>query len=74
MRSESQPKSTIMLTPPSDLGLIRDKAEELRKRIATEGYAECKGDTSAVSQLAEDLRDVLLEYQVSGLLGKLVQP
>ena len=72
--SESRPKSTIILTPTSDLGLIRDKAKELRERAATKGYTECKDDALAVSQLAEDLRDVLLEYQVGSNPAKSVLP
>lgn len=35
---------------------------------------ECKEDVLSVSQLVEDLRDILFEYQVSSNLGKLVQP
>ena len=61
------------LNSPSDLWLIRDKAKEFHERIATKGYTECKGDALSVSQLADDLRDVLLEYQVSGNPGELAQ-
>lgn len=39
--------------------------KELQERIAREGYTEWKEDVLALSQLAEDLRDVLLKYQVS---------
>ena len=34
--------------------------------ISVEGYQECQGDILAVSGMAEDIRDALLEYQVSG--------
>ena len=44
---------------------IKDRAKELYKHIAVDGYAEDEGDVVAVSGLAEDLRDVLLEYWVS---------
>lgn len=55
-----------MLTPlPSDLRPIKDKAKGLYERVTTEGYAENEADIVAVSGLAEDLRDVLLEYWVS---------
>ena len=35
----------------------------------TEGYAEREADALAVSGLAEDLRDVVLEYQVGSVPG-----
>jgi hypothetical protein len=34
-------------------------------RIVAEGYVEDEGDIAAISGLAEDLRDVLLEHWVS---------
>jgi len=37
----------------------------LHDRIAAEGYVEHEGDITAASGLAEDLRDILLEYWVS---------
>jgi hypothetical protein len=37
----------------------------LYKRIVAEGYVENEGDLAAISGLAEDLRDVLLEHWVS---------
>jgi len=42
-----------------------DKARALYERVVTEGYTEHEGDTTAVSGLAEDLRDALLWYGVS---------
>jgi len=62
---ENQPRSTTTLIPPSDLGPLRDKAKILHSRIVTEGYVELEADVLAVSGLAEDVRDVVLEYQVS---------
>jgi hypothetical protein len=58
---------------PSDLRPIRDKAKGLYERITTEGYVEDEGDIVAVSGLAEDLRDVLLEYWVSVNPEKLIR-
>jgi hypothetical protein len=46
----------------------------LHERITTEGYAEREEDVLAVSVLAEDLRDVLLEYRVGSDPEKLIQP
>ena len=37
----------------------------LYNRISVEGYQECKDDILAVSGMAEDIRDALLEYQVN---------
>jgi hypothetical protein len=55
-----------VLTPLlSDLRPINDKVIGLYQRVTAEEYVEEEGDTVAVSGLAEDLRDVLLGYQVS---------
>ena len=32
--------------------------------IAAQGYEECQEDIAAVSGMAEDIQDVLLDYQV----------
>lgn len=54
-----------MLTPLlSDLRPLKDKAKGLYDRVTAEGYKEGEGDVVTVSGLAEDLRDVLLEYWV----------
>lgn len=63
--NENQPRSMTKLIPPSNLGPIRDKAKALYERTVAEGYVELEADVLAVSGLAEDLRDVVLEYQVS---------
>ena len=31
-----------------------------------QGHEECKDDIQAVSEIAEDIRDALLDYQVGG--------
>ena len=62
---ENQPRSTTSLIPPSNLGPIRDKVKALHECVTTEGYVEREVDVLTVSGLAEDLRDVVLEYQVS---------
>ena len=36
----------------------------LHNRVSSQGYEECQGDILAVSGMAEDIRDALLEYQV----------
>ena len=36
----------------------------LRNRIGTQGYEECQEDILALSGMAEDIRDALLDYQV----------
>jgi hypothetical protein len=48
----------------STLRLIRDTGNTLYHRINTEGYSESQGDIQAVSGIAEDIRDALLDYQV----------
>ena len=51
--------------PVSDLKPIRDKAKEIHERVTVEGRIEDEGVIAAVSGLAEDIRDILLEYLVS---------
>ena len=51
---------------PSTLRLIRVKGNALCDRIKTQGHEECQGDIQAVSEIAEDIRDALLDYQVGG--------
>jgi len=36
----------------------------LYDRVNAEGYEECQGDIAAVSVMAEEIQDALLEYQV----------
>ena len=36
----------------------------LYNRVSAQGYEECQDDILAVSGMAEDVRDALLEYQV----------
>jgi hypothetical protein len=55
----------MLTATPGDLRPIRDKAKDLQKRIGAEGYVQNEGDIAAVSGLAEDLRDALLDYRVS---------
>ena len=43
-----------------------DDGEVLYNRIRACGYEECQGDVLAVSGMAEDIRDALLDYQVGG--------
>ena len=57
-------RSMTGLTLPSTLRLIRDNGNTLYNRINTEGYQESEDDIQAVSGIAEDIRDALLDYQV----------
>ena len=38
----------------------------LRNRINVQDYKECQDDIQVVSGIAEEIRDVLLDYQVGG--------
>ena len=44
--------------------MIRDDGAVIYNRISARGYEECQGDILAISGMAEDIRDALLEYQV----------
>ena len=50
----------------SALGLIVDTGNVLYDRMSTEDYEESQDDIQAVSRIAEDIRDVLFDYQVCG--------
>ena len=49
---------------PRTLRLIRDTGKKLYNRMNTEGYKESRDDIEAVSGIAEEIRDALLDYQV----------
>ena len=44
--------------------MVRDNGVVLYSRVSAQGYEECQGDILAVSEMVEDFRDALLEYQV----------
>ena len=48
----------------STLRLIGDTGNALYNRMNTEGYKESQDDIQAVSRIAEDIRDAILDYQV----------
>ena len=48
----------------STLRLIVGTGNVLYHRMSTEGYEESQDDIQAVSRIAEDIRDALLDYQV----------
>ena len=48
----------------STLGLIVDTGNVLYDRMNTGDYEESQDDIQAVSRIAEDIRDALLDYQV----------
>ena len=49
---------------PRTLKVVRDDAVVLYNCVSAQGHEECQGDILAVSEMAEDIRDALLEYQV----------
>jgi len=51
-------------TSYSTLRAVRNNGIVLYNRVSTEGYEERQCDILAVSGMAEDIRDALLEYQV----------
>ena len=55
---------SLYLLFTSVLRTIRDTGNVLYNRINTEDYKESQDDISAVSGIAEDIRDALLDYQV----------
>ena len=44
--------------------MIRDTGNVLYNRINAEDYKESQDDVQAVSEIADDIRDALLDYQV----------
>ena len=44
---------------------IKDKLQLLSERSGTAGNAEKEGDMTAACDLADDLRDAIVDYQVS---------
>ena len=54
----------------STLRLIRDTGNVLYNHITAEGYEESQDDIQAVSRIAEDIRDALLDYQVCNEIGR----
>ena len=57
-------RPTIALILPSTLRLIRDDGNKLYNCINAQGYNESEDNIQAVSGIAEDIRDALLDYQV----------
>ena len=51
--------------PRSTLRSIRDDGNVLHDRINAQGFKECQNDILAVSGIVDDIRDALLDYQVS---------
>ena len=54
----------IALILPRTLRAVRDNGAVLLDCISAQGYEEHQDDILAVSEMAEDIRDALLEYQV----------
>ena len=46
--------------------MVGNNAAVLYDRVSVQGYEECQDDILAVSEMAEDIRDAFLEYQVRG--------
>jgi hypothetical protein len=47
------------------LKLIKDNGNVLYNRITAQDYQECEEDIKAASGIAEDIRDAMLDYQIS---------
>jgi len=62
--SEANYRLPLRSFSSSTLRLIRDTGNVLYNRINTEGYEEFQDDIQAVSAIADDIRDALLDYQV----------
>ena len=54
------------LLSSSALRLIKGNGNKLYNRVNAQGYKESPGDVQAASEIAEDIRDALLDYQASG--------
>ena len=65
VRDLNDPSTCALTTLLSGLKPLKGKAKEFYERVTVEGYVENEEDIVTVSGLAEDLRDVLREYQVS---------
>lgn len=61
---QSQLQPTIALIFYSSLRQIGDKGKRLYDRINAQDREECQDDIQAVSEIAEDIRDAVLDYQV----------
>lgn len=64
-------EQTSMFITPSVLEGIKDELEVLSDHSSAAGYQENDTDTRAVSELAQDLRDAILDHQVCTELGTL---
>ena len=61
-RGRLQP--TITLTFVSTLRQIRDKGNVLYNHLNAQDYKECQDDIQAVSGIAGDIQEAVLDYQV----------
>jgi len=52
----------------SALGKIKQKLQAVYDRIQAEDYTGNEGDAQIVSELMDDIRDAVTDYQVNGLL------
>ena len=59
-----QHKPLLALTLPRALEGIKGKLESILERTSAVEYQENDADKHAISQLAEDVRDAVIEYQV----------
>ena len=62
--SQNQPSPRSRRFSPSTLESVRDNGKVLYDRISSQGYKECQDVILAVSGMAEDIRDALLDYRV----------
>ena len=61
-RGRLQPVVDLILS--SSLRQIKDKGNLLYDRINFRDYVECQDDIQAVSGIAEDIQDAVIDYQV----------
>jgi hypothetical protein len=60
-----------ILTHPRALGGIKNELLSLSNRSGVDGYQQNEEDLGAVGELAEALREAIVEYQVSTSLVRL---
>jgi len=63
-------KRLFVLNGPRALEGIKDKLELLSERSGTAQHPEKEGDMIAACDLADDLRDAIVEYQVGIIIEK----
>lgn len=60
------PGSTLHLLFPRTINRIEHEVRGVIDRVTAVGYTESDEDAKIVSELTDDIRDALIDYQVSG--------